>query len=103
MMDWLINLYNEYAVFINTLAAVVAVIIPLFVAVAYTTWLERRVIGAMQVRVGPHRIGWQGLLQPWADMFKLIFKEIVIPANANKVLFVIAPVITLVSAVTTLG
>jgi NADH-quinone oxidoreductase subunit H len=71
----------------------------LFIAVAYTTWLERRVIGAMQSRIGPYRVGWQGVLQPWADMFKLIFKEIILPAGANKVLFVIAPVVTLVSAV----
>ncbi|MGD8782842.1 MAG: NADH-quinone oxidoreductase subunit NuoH [Thioalkalispiraceae bacterium] len=80
-------------------SGVVTITIPLFIAVAYTTWLERRVIGAMQSRIGPYRVGWQGVLQPWADMFKLIFKEIILPAGANKVLFVIAPVVTLVSAV----
>ena len=98
-MNWLMNLYNEYQVYIDTTFYVVLVIVPLFVAVAYTTWLERKVIGAMQIRIGPRKVGFHGLLQPWADMFKLIFKEIIIPQNANKILFVIAPVITLVSAV----
>ena len=93
------NLYHDYQRYIDTTFYVLIVIVPLFVAVAYTTWLERKVIGAMQVRIGPRRVGFHGLLQPWADMFKLIFKEIIIPQNANKVLFVIAPVITLVSAV----
>jgi NADH-quinone oxidoreductase subunit H len=98
-MDWIINLYTEYKIFIDTTAFVLAIMIPLFVAVAYTTWLERKVIGAMQVRIGPRNVGPKGLLQPWADMFKLIFKEIILPAGANKILFVIAPVITLASAV----
>ena len=93
------NLYHDYQRYVDTTFYVLIVIVPLFVAVAYTTWLERKVIGFMQVRIGPRRVGFHGLLQPWADMFKLIFKEIIIPQNANKVLFVIAPVITLVSAV----
>ena len=87
-------LFKEYEVYIMTTLYVLAIMIPLFVAVAYTTWLERKVIGAMQVRVGPRHVGPYGLFQPWADMFKLIFKEIILPAGANKVLFVIAPVIT---------
>ncbi len=98
-MDWLIDQIQYWYMWAMPLSGVVTITIPLFVSVAYTTWLERRVIGAMQVRIGPYKVGWQGLLQPWADMFKLIFKEIIIPAGANKVLFVIAPVITLVSAV----
>jgi len=80
------------------LSGVLTITVPLMLAVAYTTWLERRVIGSMQVRIGPYKVGWQGLLQPIADAAKLIFKEIIIPSGANKVLFVIAPVITLMSA-----
>ncbi len=101
MLDFITEtaFFKSYEVYIMTTLYVLAVIIPLFVTVAYTTWLERKVIGFMQVRIGPRKVGFHGLLQPWADMFKLIFKEIVIPANANKILFVIAPVITLVSAV----
>ncbi len=93
------QIFKDYEVYIMTTIYVLVVILPLFVAVAYTTWLERKIIGFMQVRIGPRNVGPRGLLQPWADMFKLIFKEIIIPHNANKILFVIAPVITLVSAV----
>jgi len=92
--DWTVHVYMWWM----PISGILTVTIPLFVTVAYTTWLERKVIGAMQVRVGPYNVGWRGLLQPWADMFKLIFKEIIIPSGANKVLFVIAPVITLASA-----
>ena len=100
-MDWIASLWNgAVALYMwgMPLTGILTVTLPLFVAVAYTTWLERRVIGAMQVRIGPYNVGWQGLLQPWADMFKLIFKEIIIPSGANKALFVIAPVITLAPA-----
>ena len=92
--DWSVHLYMG----MMPLSGILTVTIPLFVTVAYTTWLERKVIGAMQVRIGPYNVGWRGLLQPCADMFKLIFKEIIIPSGANKILFVIAPVITLAPA-----
>jgi NADH-quinone oxidoreductase subunit H len=65
---------------------------------AYTTWLERRVLARMQVRIGPNRAGKFGLLQPVADGIKLIFKEELIPDNANKLIFVLAPVITVIPA-----
>ena len=58
-------------------------------AVAYLTLAERKVIGWMQVRIGPNRVGPLGLLQPIADGFKLLFKEIILPSGANKVLFVL--------------
>jgi NADH-quinone oxidoreductase subunit H len=93
------QIFKDYEVYIMTTIYVLVVILPLFVAVAYTTYLERKIIGFMQIRIGPRNVGPYGLLQPWADMFKLIFKEIIIPQKANKILFVIAPVITLVSAV----
>jgi len=65
---------------------------------AYVTWYERRVLARMQVRIGPNRVGWQGLLQPVADGIKLIFKEELIPAGADKLIFVLAPVITVIPA-----
>ncbi|MEI8131245.1 MAG: NADH-quinone oxidoreductase subunit NuoH [Leptolinea sp.] len=65
---------------------------------AYVTWYERRALARMQVRIGPNRVGWQGLLQPVADGIKLIFKEELIPANADKLIFVLAPIITVIPA-----
>ncbi len=100
-MEWLTQIWNsvvELYFWAMPLSGVVTITIPLMLAVAYTTLLERRVIGAMQVRIGPNRVGWHGVLQPIADAAKLAFKEIIIPSGANKVLFVIAPTITLVSA-----
>ncbi|MEJ5224957.1 MAG: NADH-quinone oxidoreductase subunit NuoH [Anaerolineales bacterium] len=65
---------------------------------AYLTWFERRVLARMQVRLGPNRVGWQGLLQPIADAIKLIFKEEFTPASAQKFLFFLAPILTVVPA-----
>ncbi len=65
---------------------------------AYVTWYERRALARMQVRIGPNRVGWQGLLQPVADGIKLIFKEELIPEGADKIIFVLAPVITVIPA-----
>lgn len=65
---------------------------------AYLTWFERRVLARMQVRLGPNRVGWQGLLQPIADAVKLIFKEEFTPAKAQKFLFFLAPILTVVPA-----
>jgi NADH-quinone oxidoreductase subunit H len=79
-------------------AKILAIVVPLIIAVAYYTYLERRVIGYMQVRRGPNRIGPMGLAQPFADVFKLLLKEIVIPENASKFLFLLAPVLSLAPA-----
>jgi NADH-quinone oxidoreductase subunit H len=80
------------------LVKIVAVLIPLILSVAYFTYWERKIIGWMQVRIGPNRVGWKGLLQPFADVIKMLLKEIVIPTNSNKYLFLIAPILSLVPA-----
>ena len=77
------------------LVQILILMLPLMGAVAYYTLAERKVIGFMQLRIGPNRVGFFGLGQPLADAFKLMFKEIVIPSNSNAFLFVIAPILSL--------
>jgi NADH-quinone oxidoreductase subunit H len=78
-----------------TLAKIVAITVPLILTVAYLTLAERKIIGWMQVRIGPNRVGPLGLLQPFADVFKLIFKEIIVPTGASRTLFFVAPVMSI--------
>ena len=88
------SLPGELQFTVYTLIKVVVLLVPLFIVVAYYTLAERKVIGYMQIRKGPNRVGPKGLLQPFADMFKLMFKEIIIPTNSNRYLFIIAPILT---------
>ena len=81
-----------------TLLKIVAITVPVILGVAYMTLAERKIIGWMQVRIGPNRVGPMGLLQPFADVFKLIFKEIIVPTGANRYLFFIAPMLALAPA-----
>ncbi len=81
-----------------TLIKIVCITLPVMGLVAYLTLWERKMIGWMHIRLGPNRVGPAGLLQPIADALKLLLKEIVIPAKANKILFVIAPIMTIMPA-----
>lgn len=77
------------------LVQIVMIIIPIMLSVAYLTYAERKIIGYIQVRIGPNRVGPRGWLQPIADALKLLCKEVIIPAGANRFLFLLAPVLAL--------
>jgi len=77
---------------------ILVIAVPLMIAMAYLTYAERKVIGAMQLRQGPMTVGPYGLLQPFADGVKLFFKETIIPTGSNKIVFVMAPMVTFVLA-----
>lgn len=85
----------EIATVVSIIIKIVLIVVPIMLSVAYLTYAERKVIGYIQVRVGPNRVGPRGWLQPIADGIKLVMKEIIIPTGANKVLFVIAPIVAL--------
>ena len=108
MLDWLFNFSSArlgttwgpaaYATITN-LAFIVAILVPLMLGVAYLVLWERKLIGWMQIRIGPNRVGPWGLGQPIADGVKLLLKEIILPTNANKALYVIAPMLFILPAV----
>jgi NADH-quinone oxidoreductase subunit H len=81
-----------------TIAKIVVIVLPLMGAVAYLTFAERKIIGYIQVRVGPNRVGPKGWLQPIADAIKLLTKEIIIPTGSNKTLFLMAPILSIMPA-----
>ena len=90
------NLYSFIIELLINLIDVLIVLLPILLSVAFMTIIERKQLAAMQRRVGPNTVGYYGILQPFADALKLILKETVIPAQANKILFYVAPLSTLV-------
>lgn len=86
---------------IDTTFWIMLVMITVILAVAFTTYFERKVIGYMQGRIGPNRVGPLGLGQPFADVLKLLIKEVVIPQKSNRYIFVIAPMLSLIPALAT--
>ncbi|MBL6935111.1 MAG: NADH-quinone oxidoreductase subunit NuoH [Alphaproteobacteria bacterium] len=91
----MVELWQEYLLpLIIIVAKIVAIVLPLLICVAYLTYAERKVIGAMQLRKGPNVVGPFGLLQPIADGLKLFMKETVVPSSANPAVFIFAPILT---------
>ena len=90
-MDYLNILLEE-------LLKIAFVLIPVLVSVAFVVWLDRRVWGAVQKRKGPNVVGPFGLLQTVADALKYILKEIIIPSSSNKIIFILAPIVTMTLA-----
>jgi NADH-quinone oxidoreductase subunit H len=102
MIEFAWSVWNAIPVWSQTtlidLVLIVIIVLPVVLGVAYLTLAERKIIGYMQVRIGPNRVGPRGLLQPIADVVKLLLKEIIIPTNANKYLFILAPILALAPA-----
>jgi len=93
------NTNNLILIILNVLINlldVLLVILPILLSVAFMTIIERKQLAAYQRRVGPNTTGYYGLLQPFSDALKLIFKETVIPSQSNKILFYLAPVFSLI-------
>jgi len=91
-------MFETFIYLVTTVIKILAILVPLMLGVAYLTYAERKIIGYMQVRIGPNRVGPRGWLQPIADAVKLMFKEIVLPTNVNLWLFIIAPMLALAPA-----
>jgi len=103
-MEWLAGLWAIVPPFLQVTFLVIAVMMTIIIAVAMLTLAERKVIGYMQLRLGPNRVtffglrAFRGIAQPFADVFKLLLKEIIVPASSSRFLFLLAPLIVLVPA-----
>ena len=101
-MDGFVSLWNMLPEGLQTLiwilVKIVVIVLPLILAVAYLTYAERKIIGYMQIRIGPNRVGPRGWLQPIADTVKAMFKEVVVPTHANRYLFLTAPLLAFAPA-----
>ena len=97
-MDWWIAWSSWLQYLAATLFKILILTVAVILCVAFSTYFERKVIGSMQSRVGPNRVGFKGLLQPFADVFKLLFKEVIVPSQSSKFIFVIAPLLSLTPA-----
>jgi len=89
---------DQFLTLMWTMTKIMMIIFPVTIGVAYFTYFERKVLGYMHSRRGPNRIGPLGLLQPFADVFKMLFKELIVPTNANRFLFLLAPLLSLAPA-----
>ncbi|MFD1244346.1 NADH-quinone oxidoreductase subunit NuoH [Paralysiella testudinis] len=99
MQAWFQQLLGtDIGLVVSVLVKIVIILAPLILTVAYLTYFERKVIGYMQLRVGPNVVGPFGLIQPFADVLKLLFKEVTRPSQSNKALFYIGPMLSLAPA-----
>ncbi len=105
VLDWGLGVFYSLPEWVQYLTIttwkILFVLIGIILIVAFSTYFERKVIGRMQARVGPNRVGPLGLGQPFADVLKLLFKEVVIPSQSSRYLFVIAPLLSLIPALAT--
>jgi NADH-quinone oxidoreductase subunit H len=102
LVDFLTGIFSflpeVFAIVLAYVVIALLIFVPVILTMAMLTWAERRVLGAMHARIGPNRVGPAGLLQPFADLIKLVVKEVVIPSKASKTLYLIAPLLALVPA-----
>ena len=101
MIEMLVNVWTGLPVPLQITTKIALMLLPLILTVAYLTYAERKIIGYIQNRIGPNRVGYKGLLQPFADVLKLLVKEVVVPSSASRFLFLIAPVLSIVPALAT--
>ena len=97
----ILNKMTILELIVITLVKIVIILTLMLLTVSYLVYFERRVSAWAQNRLGPNRVGWEGILQPFADVFKLLLKEDIVPTNANKTIHALAPMLALFVAFTT--